>query len=282
MTRPFRLAALTAALAGLVAAVAPAASAESPAGLRAVGLAGGGTELVAFRTDAPARARSLGPLSGLDGDEFLVGIDFRPATGDLYGVGDAGGIYLVDDRTGEATKVGTLSVALDGGYFGLDVDPVADGLRIVSDRGQNLAQAFGAGVEPEGRTRTDSPLRRSGMLTFVPTSGVVALAYINNDTDPATGTTAGVVDTHDDRLAVLHPQQEGTIRGVGEPGTLTGLTGDAGLDVYSRAGLADAAYATVATGGEYRLLAVSLRDGTTADVGMFPTDVLDLAVDPDQ
>ena len=122
-------------LAAAAVALAPVASAHDPAGLRAVGLAGAGTELVAFRTDEPERARVLGPFAGLDGDESLIGIDFRPATGDLYGVGDAGGIYLVDDRTADATKVGALSVALDGEHFGLDVDPVADGLRIVSDTG---------------------------------------------------------------------------------------------------------------------------------------------------
>ena len=124
MIRTSRSAAVATALAAATAAVlvtSPGASAEELGGLRAVGLAGGGTELVAFRTDEPERARMLGPFSGLDGDEFLIGIDFRPATGRLYGVGDAGGVYLVDDRTADATKVGALSVALDGEHFGLDV-----------------------------------------------------------------------------------------------------------------------------------------------------------------
>ncbi|MGE0299659.1 DUF4394 domain-containing protein [Pseudonocardia sp.] len=288
MIRTLRLAAVVTTLAAAAVAVAPAASAHDPDGLRAVGLAGGGTELVAFRTDGPERARVLGPFAGLDGDEFLIGIDFRPATGDLYGVGDAGGIYLVDDRTADATKVGELSVALDGSSFGLDVDPVADGLRIVSDSGQNLAQAFGDGAAPEGPTVADSPLHRAGTfaLTSAPATGVVGLAYINNDTDPATGTTPGVIDTRDDRLAVLHPQEKGTIRGIGGPGTLTALTGDGGLDVYSRGDLDDDrdddAYAAVAMGGEYRLLAVALRDSTFVDRGAFPTDVLDLAIDPRQ
>ncbi|MGE3663094.1 MAG: DUF4394 domain-containing protein [Pseudonocardia sp.] len=291
MIRTSRSAAVATALAAATAAVlvtSPAASAEELGGLRAVGLAGGGTELVAFRTDEPERARMLGPFSGLDGDEFLIGIDFRPATGRLYGVGDAGGVYLVDDRTADATKVGALSVALDGEHFGLDVDPVADGLRIVSDTGQNLAQAFGDGAGPAGPTVTDAPLHRAGTLALTPVTatGIVGLAYTNNDTDPATGTTPGVIDTRDERLGVLDPQEEGTVRGIGSPGTLSALTGDAGLDVYSRGGLEDArdddAYAVVATGDAYRLLVVSLGEGTFTDRGAFPIDVLDLAIAPDQ
>ena len=30
-------------------------------------------------------------------DAALVGIDYRPATGDLYGLGDQGGVYVLDD-----------------------------------------------------------------------------------------------------------------------------------------------------------------------------------------
>lgn len=266
--------------------LAAPASAHDEDGLRAVGLAGGGTELVRFSTDDPGAARSLGPVGGLDGDTLLVGIDYRPATGGLYGVGDEGGVYLVDDRTADAVKVGQLSTALDGAYFGLDVDPVADGLRIVSDDGQNLAQAFGTGDAPEGATVTDTPLNRAGTFGFAPTGGIVGLAYLNNDDDPDTGTTPGVLDTRDDRLGVLHPQEEGTVRGIGGKGTLTELTGDGDVDVYSRGSYDDDrdddAYAAVRMGTEYRLLAVALRDSTFTDRGAFPTDVLDLAVDPRQ
>ena len=60
-------------------------------------------KLLSYRTDAPERARSVGRIRGMSGDTALVGIDYRPATGELYGLGDQGGVYVVDDRTAQAT-----------------------------------------------------------------------------------------------------------------------------------------------------------------------------------
>ncbi len=54
------------------------------------------------------------PSPGCEGDERLVGIDYRVQDGKLYGVGDAGGVYTIDD-TGAATKVKQLSVELRRG-----------------------------------------------------------------------------------------------------------------------------------------------------------------------
>lgn len=287
MTKTLRRAALAAAaLTALTTVAAPSALAHGPEGLRAVGLAGAGTELVVFRTDAPGDARSLGPLAGLDGDTALIGIDYRPHTARLYGVGDSGGVYLIDDRTGDAERVGELSTALSGSYFGVDVDPVADALRIVSDTGQNLSQPFGDGDAPAGPTDAQGALHRDGIFTLAPAGGITAAAYINNDDDPDTGTSLVDLDTRDDRLAGQHPVDEGTLRGLGGTGTLTDLEGDTGLDVHSSSNWEDErdddGFAAVAMGGEYRLLAVDLRDSTFVDRGAFPTDVLDLAVDPAQ
>src|SRR5215211_2845189 len=65
--------------------------------LEVVGLTG--RRLVCFEAERPDRARDIGRIRGLQVDTRLVGIDFRPATGDLYGLGDAGGVYTVDTDT---------------------------------------------------------------------------------------------------------------------------------------------------------------------------------------
>src|SRR5262245_8150280 len=70
--------------------------------------------LVCFEEKRPERAREIGDVKGLTGDTRLVGIDFRPATGELYGLGDAGGLYTIDVATGEAAPKSTLSVPLEG------------------------------------------------------------------------------------------------------------------------------------------------------------------------
>lgn len=67
--------------------------------------------LVCFEANDPAGAATIGALTGLTGDTALVGMDFRPATGVLYGVGNAGGIYTLDTATAVATMVSQLSVA---------------------------------------------------------------------------------------------------------------------------------------------------------------------------
>src|SRR6185312_5424286 len=68
----------------------------------------------------------------------IIDIDYRPANGLLYGLGVDNRIYTIDTSTGAATQVSSLSNRLSGTFFGIDFNPVADRLRIVSDIGQNL------------------------------------------------------------------------------------------------------------------------------------------------
>ena len=71
--------------------------------------------LVKFNECRPGRLKEIGPVSGLeDDDEALVGIDFRVQDGELYGLGDGGGIYTIDTDTAEAFKVTELTVDLEG------------------------------------------------------------------------------------------------------------------------------------------------------------------------
>ena len=70
----------------------------------------------------------------------LAGIDFRPATGDLYGVGSDSVVYRVNPRTGIAVAEGpAFTPGLNGRFFGVDFNPTVDKIRVVSDAGQNLA-----------------------------------------------------------------------------------------------------------------------------------------------
>ena len=76
-------------------------------GTPAVSLDKNATSLVRFNTSIPGTSVSA-PISGLVAGEKLVGIDFRPQTGQLYGLGidhttDTGTIYLIDPQTGAAS-----------------------------------------------------------------------------------------------------------------------------------------------------------------------------------
>ncbi|MGL6097078.1 MAG: DUF4394 domain-containing protein, partial [Fimbriiglobus sp.] len=94
--------------------------------------------LIAFDTDAPASALAAVPVTGLAAGHALVGIDFRPQNGQLYGLGhDAAAgkvqLYAISHRTGVATAVGatgafvgadgTTPVPITGSNFGFDFNP---------------------------------------------------------------------------------------------------------------------------------------------------------------
>jgi hypothetical protein len=154
--------------------------------------------LVRFRADSPRKVRDIAAVTGLAGnDTELVGIDFRVQDGKLYGVGNGGGVYAIDTTTARAQLVNTLTVPLDGTTFGVDFNPAADRLRIISDTGQNLAHNVNTG----GVTAQNATLTYTAPPAQpVPATGLSGAAYTNNDVAPdgaPTATTLFDVDTRD-------------------------------------------------------------------------------------
>ena len=58
-----------------------------------------GNQLVTFDTDTPGTASSPVAVTGLQSGESLVGIDFRPNGGQLYGLGNSAQLYTIDPTT---------------------------------------------------------------------------------------------------------------------------------------------------------------------------------------
>jgi len=107
--------------------------------------------LLTFDSESPAEVLSTRPITGLQAGDSLVGIDVRPATGDLYGLANNAGVaslYIINANTAVATLQGMLVAdpadltdpytALSGTNFGIDFNPVPDRLRVVSETDQNL------------------------------------------------------------------------------------------------------------------------------------------------
>ena len=93
------------------------------------------------------RIRKLVSIKGLPAGEKLVGIDFQPASGALYGVGTNEIVYRISERTGIAIAEGpAFTPALNGQSFGVDFNPVVNRIRVVSDAEQNLALDPDAGT----------------------------------------------------------------------------------------------------------------------------------------
>ncbi len=223
--------------------------------------------LIEFETDDPDDADTIGKIKGLVGDTTILGIDYRPATGELIGLGNAGGIYAISDRNATATKKSQLSEALAGTSFGVDFNPTVDRFRIVSDTGQNL------------RVNVDTGLALvDGTLSYTPpaaASGITGAAYTNNDVDLNTATTLYDLDSAMDQIVIQSPANSGTLAATGKLGVDTGPT--VGFDIFSdtRKGttVGVRAFASLTTAdGRSRLYRISLLQGRAKLVGKFDRD----------
>jgi len=269
------------------AALAPAAAATATqlhrAPLKLFALTDDGRLLV-LREHRASRAEVIARVYGLQTDTALVGIDHRPATGELYGLGNAGGVYVIDTRTGLAILKSRLDKALDGTVFGVDFNPTVDRLRIVSDTGQNLR----ANVDT-GATLVDTALNFPGPSPAAPTtpaSGVTGAAYTNNDADPTTATTLYGLDTVNDQVAIQSPPNQGALAATGKLGLDVGS--QVGFDVYSRVDDGTTrsvrALASLVVDGRARLYRIDLVTGRADWRSSFPkgVNVIDVAIPLEQ
>ncbi|HEX2445559.1 MAG TPA: DUF4394 domain-containing protein [Vicinamibacterales bacterium] len=256
----------------------PTVHATGDRDLRVFGLTDDG-RLVRFRAGAPRMERDFGYVSNLMGaDTALIGIDFRVQDGKLYGVGNGGGVYTIDTTTARATFVNALTVPLSGTSFGVDFNPAADRLRIISDAGQNLAHNVNAG----GVTAAN------GTLTYTPppaapvsATGVTAAAYTNNDLNqPATATTLFDLDTMLDQTVIQSPPSTGILVATGQLGVDAGSP--AGFDIYSRrvAGVAVAnqGFASLVVNGKSGFYRINLTTGRATRLGSLDDMVVDVAI----
>ncbi len=169
-----------------------------------------------------------------------------------------------------------LTVALSGNRFGVDFNPAADRLRIVSDDGQNLRHNVNAG----GTTVEDTALTLPPATARV--SGISGAAYTNNDLNADTGTTLYDLDTNLDQVAIQAPANSGQLSPTGKLGV--DAASDAGFDIYSsiRSGRATDAvgFASLTVGGRSALYEVSLFTGRVDKRGSFDRDmrVTDIAL----
>lgn len=105
-------------------------------------LASPGKLLVSFDANNPEQLRSMVSVTGIDTTQTIVGMDFRPATGELIALGYALGsspnnyrLYAINTTSGVATAIntGTDTLALGNtSEIGFDFNPTVDRIRVVS------------------------------------------------------------------------------------------------------------------------------------------------------
>lgn len=271
--------ALAAATTALVAGPGSSATAAAPPSLQAFGITSDGTLMVAFKTHQPQVLDWVQVVSGLKGDTKLVGIDMRVQDRLLYGLGDSGGIYTIntppDLQQVTATKVSQLTVALYGTNFGVDFNPAADRLRVISDNGQNLSHNLNDHTTTEQTVLTTPPATG-------PTKGVTAAAYTNNDLDGATNTTLFDINTATDQVVIQSPPGNGLLVATGALGVDAGP--NAGFEIFSDLNggktVSNRAFAALTTpsGSPSSLYTVELLTGAATLVGQFPLTITDLTI----
>jgi hypothetical protein len=211
-------------------------------------------QLISFNARNPERIRDIQAISGLPAGVTLRGIDFRPKTGDLYGVGSDSVVYRVNPFTGIAIAEGpAFTPALNGQAFGVDFNPVVDKIRVVSDARQNLR------LNPdEGTVLMQDGDLNPGMPQ------VVAAGYENSSfsfTQP-TATTLHVVDAASDTLFTQNPPNNGTLTSPRKLRLDIGL--NTGFDV---AGANNVGYLTDQSRRGTELYTVDLPTGKTKSLG---------------
>ncbi|GAA0456228.1 DUF4394 domain-containing protein [Actinoplanes capillaceus] len=258
----------------LVAARPGSGSAAATPGLQAYGIAQNGTRMLAFKTNTPEQNDWVRRITGLVGDTSVIGIDFRVQDNTLYAVGNQGGIYTIGIPSTIATKVSQLTETLYGTRFGVDFNPAADRLRVISDNGQNLRHNLGDHTTTADTTLTTPPATG-------PAKGVTAAAYTNNDLNATTNTTLFDINTTSDQVVIQSPANQGFLVATGNLGV--DAAPDAGFDIYSDLSggktVSATAFAVLTPASGYQTLyTVDLLTGAASVVGEFPLDVSDIAV----
>ncbi len=228
---------------------------------------GAQNSLIRIDLTDPKRILQRTDITGLGSGLTLLGIDFRPATGGLYGLGSDSRLYLIDTQSGVATAVSATAFtpALSGTAFGFDFNPTVDRIRVVSNTGQNLRLNPITGAV----AATDANLAYAGTD---PNSGstpmVTGAAYTNPDNDPMTATTLYDIDAGLGLLVTQNPPNNGTLNTVGAVGIDTGSL--LGFDIRLE-GTTNVAYLAVtqrARGAQaVRLIRVALTTGAATDLG---------------
>lgn len=217
--------------------------------------------LIRFNAGTPRQLASRQTIGGLAAGETLVGIDFRVARGDLYGLSSTGRLLIIDTKTAQARAVGSAPpAALSGTRFGFDFNPVADRVRVVSDSGQNLR------LHPD----TGAVAAADPALAGSPAARIAGAAYTYNKlndkltTNYALDIGRGWLVTQgsiEGREPVVSPNT-GRIADVGPLGT--GSVDDAAFDI---ADVGNTALAALRQDGRTRLYAIDLASGKATLLG---------------
>ena len=262
----------------------------------AIALGSVGTSLVRFQVHDPGTTTVI-IISGVLAGERLVGIDVRPASGQLMGIGvnataNTATTYRLDPQTGAATVIGggSLIAFVDGtgnpvdfpdASWGLDFNPTTDRIRVVSSaNGLNFRvnPITGAPLDGDfgGGGGVITGINPDGIINGPVGIGISGAAYTNNVLG-ASVTTLYTLDSSGNRLFIQNPANLGT-QTFPQTLTLNGLPFDfdtvAGFDIPPGVNTASntspvfgEGYAALGTGST-SLYRINLYTGAVSPIGL--------------
>lgn len=208
--------------------------------------------LIRFSSNNPGQLLSELLITGVPTGQRIVSIDFRPADGELYGVGTDNVVYHIAKVTGTATAVaGAFTPSLDGTHFGLSIGS-------------------------DDRIRTSS-VESNQNLRLNPTDGTVSgtdgtYAYAAGDvhagTNPSVaalanrGSTFYGIESVEDVLVRISNPASGELTTIGDLGIST--VPCTAFDIDQGDGLA---FASLASDGISRLALIDLTTGSATFLG---------------
>jgi hypothetical protein len=240
-------------------------------------------EIVRFDSNAPGAIDGPNPVTGLVAGDELVGIDVRPATGQLYGLAvndipatsNVVRLYTIDPDTLVATAVGMadIGVAAPGNTiigatsFGVDFNPTVDRVRVVnnlaSDGAGGNANNFRLNPNNGSLVAIDPDLDFTGLPGGNANAPEVGVAYTNNIAGATTTMLFGIV-AGGDRLVRNAGAGPGfpTLMNVGLLGVDT--SNNVGFDIVRQ----DTAFAILdAMNNSSGFYTIDLATGTATSVG---------------
>jgi len=184
----------------------PTATPRGNVGRTIIGLTAN-NEIVTFGSGSPGNVTLTRRITGLQGLDQLVGLDYRPANRQLYALSRTRLYRFSSLGAGTVTPIGNpFTSPLTGTSFGVDFNPVPDRLRVVSENNQNLRINPNTGALVD--TNADvGGAQFDGTLAFADRDvnlgrnpNIVGAAYTNSVAG-ATSTTNYVIDSSLDILA---------------------------------------------------------------------------------
>jgi len=219
----------------VIAAVAAAAGLAATANAEAVFGVTQDQTLVSWDSASPMTLNTGVAISGLQQNEQIRGIDFRPADNGLFAVGSFNNLYRINTASGAASLVGSgsFSPGMNGSSFGFDFNPTIDRIRLVSDADQNLVLNPNDGTS----TQVTSLFYNAGDVNEGINPNIVGSAYTNSFAGATTTQLYGIDSGLD--VLVTQANSAGTLETVGSLGV--DVTDILGFDISGDSGMAYAA-----------------------------------------